>query len=138
MNNNFLIGTTRTHNFCTLEAISLPIHSTNTTMESKYGLHGKLMATAGNAEQLASILLEASRLVSSAEGCHLYFVSRDQSTRDAVWVTEVWNSKEDHDNSLKVEGVKELIARAMPLLAGQPERGQQLDVLGGKGIDFHS
>ncbi len=104
-------------------------------MKNKYGLHGKLKATEGNAEQLANILLEAARLVSSADGCHLYFVSRDQSDEDIVWVTEVWDTEANHDNSLKVEGVRELIARAMPLLAGQPERGQQLSVLGGKGVN---
>ena len=74
-------------------------------------------------------------MVSSAEGCYLYFVSRDQDNEDAVWVTEVWNSEEDHNNSLKVKGVRELIAQAMPLLAGQPEKGQQLSVLGGKGVN---
>lgn len=102
---------------------------------SKYGLHGKLQATEGNGDQLASILLEASRLVSSAKGCHLYLVSKDQNTKDAVWITEVWDSEEDHDNSLKVEGVRELIGQAMPLLVGQPEKGQKLEILGGKGID---
>ncbi len=102
---------------------------------SKYGLHGKLQATKGNGDQLASILLDASRLISSAKGCHLYLVSKDQNNNDAVWITEVWDSEEDHDSSLKVEGVRELISQAMPLLAGQPEKGQKLIVLGGKGVN---
>lgn len=98
---------------------------------SKYGLHGKLSATAGNGEKLAQILLEAARLVSTAKGCQLYLVSLDQHTPDGVWVTEVWDSKDDHDNSLQVPGVKELIGQAMPLLDGRPEKGQELEVLGG-------
>ena len=98
---------------------------------NKYGLHGKLQATAGNGTQLAQILLEASRLVSTAKGCQLYLISQDSSTPEAVWVTEVWDSKEDHDNSLQVPGVRELISQAMPLLDGRPEKGQELDVLGG-------
>jgi hypothetical protein len=52
-----------------------------------------------------------------------------------VWVTEVWDSKEDDDNSLHVEGVRALISRAMPLLAGQPEKGQELEVIGGAGLN---
>ncbi|MEM6841539.1 MAG: antibiotic biosynthesis monooxygenase [Bacteroidota bacterium] len=101
---------------------------------NKYGLHGKLMATEGNGKQLASILLEASRLVASTKGCHLYLISQDQAHPDNVWITEVWDSQEDHDNSLKDEKVRGLITQAMPLLDEKPEPGQVLDVLGGAGI----
>lgn len=101
---------------------------------NKYFLHGKLTATTGNGDKLAAILLEAARLVSTAQGCHIYLVSKDQTTPDAVWVTEAWDSKEDHDNSLQVAGVRELIAQAMPLLNGRPEKGQELEILGGTGI----
>ncbi|CAN5625411.1 putative quinol monooxygenase [soil metagenome] len=100
----------------------------------KYGLHGKLKATSGNGDVLASILLKASNLVASAKGCHLYLVSKDKSNPDSIWVTEVWDSKEDHDNSLKVEGVRELIAQAMPILDGSPEKGMELEVFGGAGL----
>lgn len=101
---------------------------------NRYGLHGNLSATTGNGDKLATILLEAAQLVSTAKGCRLYLVSRDQNDLDSVWVTEVWDSKDDHDNSLQVPGVKELIGQAMPLLAGKPERGQVLEVLGGAGL----
>ena len=100
----------------------------------KFGLHGKLKATSGNGEQLAQILLEASALVATAQGCQLYLVSRDDQDIDAVWVTEVWDSKEDHQNSLSLPAVKALIAKALPILDGRPESGQVLTVLGGKGI----
>jgi quinol monooxygenase YgiN len=100
----------------------------------KYGLHGKLTATPGNGNKLADILLEAAQLVSTAKGCYLYLVSQDETTPDAVWVTEVWEQKEDHDASLQVAGVKELIAQAMPLLQGRPEKGQELQILGGAGL----
>jgi quinol monooxygenase YgiN len=103
-------------------------------MTKKYGLHGKLQATEGKGEPLAAILLKAAQLVATAKGCHLYLVSEDQNDRDAVWITEVWDSKEDHDNSLHLEGVRELIAQAIPLLAGPPQKGQELVILGGTGI----
>ena len=102
---------------------------------NKYGLHAKLMATKGNGNRLASILMDASKLVSMAQGCHLYLVSKDIINEDSIWVTEVWDSKEDHDNSLKVEGVRELISKAIPIMDGQPEKGDEFEVLGGLGVD---
>lgn len=101
---------------------------------NKYGLHGYLTATEGKGDELAAILLEASELVSTAKGCQQYIVSKDPENDDVIWISEVWDSKEDHDNSLNVEGVKELIGKAMPILAGQPQNGQVLEVLGGFGI----
>jgi len=102
---------------------------------NKYGLHGKLKSRTGSSEKLTRILLEASKLVSSAKGCRLYIVSKDRMDNDSIWVTEVWDTKEDHDNSLNAEGVKSLIAQAMPLIDGRPDRGQELEILGGIGID---
>lgn len=101
---------------------------------NKYLLHGKLTAKDGYGEKLTSILLDASKLVSTANGCILYVVSKDTVDINSVWITEIWDSKEDHDNSLNVEGVKELISIAIPILDGQPQKGQELEVLGGKGI----
>ncbi len=99
---------------------------------AKYGLHGKLTATsAEGADQLANILLEASELVSTAKGCQLYIVSRDATDSLSVWVTEIWDTAADHEASLTVPGVRELISQAIPLLAGRPERGQELEILGG-------
>jgi len=101
----------------------------------KYGLHGKLKSKTGSTGKLTQILIEASKLVSTAKGCRLYLISKDRIDNDAIWVTEVWDSKEDHDNSLNAEGVKALISQAMSLMDGRPERGQELEILGGKGID---
>lgn len=83
---------------------------------------------------MAAILLQAANIVSRAQGCQLYLVSRDQAQADAVWITEVWNSRQDHDNSLQNPEIGALIARALPLLEGKPEKGQVLEVLGGAGL----
>lgn len=96
---------------------------------NKYGFHGKLKATEGNGPKLSALLLEASRAMSAVKGCHLYMVSRDRNDADAIWVTEVWDSKDDHDNSLKLEGARELIAQAMPILDRSSMERQELDVL---------
>jgi quinol monooxygenase YgiN len=100
-----------------------------------YGLHGSLQARPGQGQALAGILLEAAREIASAPGCRLYLVSADTAVPEIIWITEVWDSQEDHDNSLTGEGVRALISRALPLLAGSPASGQELRVLGGKGLD---
>ncbi len=96
-----------------------------------YLLHGKLKAKAGHADELASILLEASRLIATAEGCKLYAIGRDPDDPDAVWVTELWNNREDHGNSLNIRGVRKLIRTAMPILDGRSDGGQELEIIGG-------
>lgn len=93
-----------------------------------------LQAQPGQGDALAQILLEAARLVSSAPGCHVYLISTDEAHPDGVWVTEAWDSKEAHDESLKDEAVRALIGKAMPLLAGAPAKGQTLTILGGLGV----
>ncbi|MCL1670346.1 putative quinol monooxygenase [Elizabethkingia ursingii] len=103
-------------------------------MKNKYLLHGKLTAKSGYKEELADILIQASQLVSTAKGCHLYAVSHEKDDATSVYITEIWDSKNDHDNSLKIEGVRELIMKAMPILDEQPTKGQELEILGGTGI----
>jgi len=102
-------------------------------MANKYGLYGKLQAQAGKGKELSEILLKAARLMENAKGCILYIVNKTAENPDGVYVIEVWDSKEDHDNSLKLPGVRELITQAMPILDGKPE-GITLEVLGGKGL----
>ncbi len=101
---------------------------------NKYLLHGKLKAKAGQGEQLSSILLEAAQTLKTAKGCDVYAIGKDTNEPDAVWVTEIWHSKEDHDNSLKLESVRAIISKAMPLLDGMPQKGQELELLGGLGV----
>src|SRR4051812_12612205 len=97
----------------------------------KYFLYTKFTAKAVFAEELVTILLEASKLVSTAKGCHLFVIGKDNNDKDSVWVTEIWDSKEDHDNSLKVEGVRELISKAIPMFAEQPQKIKELEIVGG-------
>lgn len=101
---------------------------------NKYGLQGALQAKEGKGKELAAILLEAADLLSKAKGCLIYAIGKDIEEEDLIWVTEVWDTKEDHRNSLKMEEVKELISQAMPLLERMPEKGLETIVLGGKGI----
>lgn len=105
-----------------------------TKMTNKYGLYGKLQAQAGKGQQLGEILLKAAKLMENAKGCILYLVNKEVGNSDGIYIIEVWETKEDHDNSLKVPGVGELIKQALPILEGKPTGGMTLEVLGGKGL----
>jgi quinol monooxygenase YgiN len=99
----------------------------------KYGFTAKFRARPGKADALAAILLEASSGVAAAKGVQLYAVGRDPKDENLIHVMEIWDSKEDHDQSLTLPGTRELISRAMPLIDGKPE-GTTIQVLGGLGV----
>lgn len=96
---------------------------------NKYGLHGSLKAKLGKGQELSSILVEASKIVSQAKGCISYVVGLDTKDKDLIWVSEIWESKEDHDASLTQENVRTLIGKAMPLLAEMPTEGNEYSVI---------
>ena len=99
-----------------------------------YLLHGKLTAKAGHRDELADILLNASKFVAAIKGSKVYAIGRDENDPNSVYVTEIWDSKDDHNYSLKVESIRELIMKAMPIIDGQPQKGQELEIIGGAGI----
>lgn len=88
---------------------------------ARFGLHGSLLATPGQRGSLVTHMLEAAGLMKDAPGCDLYLVSTLEADDDAVWITEVWRTEADHDASLSLPGVQELIERARPIIAGMGE-----------------
>ena len=99
----------------------------------RYGLHGKMLAQPGQRDALVALLLEAARQVEDAPGCAIYIISTAPGEPDAIWITEVWKSKEAHDGSLALPGVQAIIERSRPLIAGFGERFESVP-LGGKGL----
>lgn len=89
-------------------------------MTSTFGMVGKLSSEASNRDKLVSILTKAAELMTAREDCQLYVVSVDLDNDTDVWVMELWESKEAHDQSLTSPEVRELISTAMPLLVGAP------------------
>lgn len=82
---------------------------------SLYGLMGKMIAKPGQRDALIAILLEGS---GSMPGCRSYIVAKDAKDENAIWVNEVWDSKESHAASLKLPSVQAAIAKGRPLIAG--------------------
>ncbi len=111
-------------------AFPFPLFGQNIMM-NKFGLFGKLQAKSGQGKKLSELLMKDA---DKMNGCILYVVSRDPENSDSIYVMEVWESKQDHDNSLKLPAVRELITQALPLIEGKPTGGTTLEVLGGKGV----
>ncbi|MFL5385151.1 MAG: putative quinol monooxygenase [Longimicrobiaceae bacterium] len=82
-----------------------------------YGLIGKMIAVAGQRDALIAILLESAGL-EAMPGCISYIVATDPADANAIWITEVWDSKESHDASLTLPSVRQAITRARPMIAG--------------------
>ena len=98
-----------------------------------YAMCGKLIAKPGQREKMVEILLRAAQTVGQIPSCRLYAVNEDLADDVTIWVMEIWNNKEAHDDSLKNEQVRALIAEAMPLMGGAPS-GSELALIGGHGV----
>lgn len=66
-------------------------------------------------------------------GCLSYIVAKDVKDENALWITEVWDSKASHDASLSLPEVKQAIAEGRSMIAGFGERFETIPA-GGLGI----
>ena len=95
-----------------------------------HGLIGKMSAIPGRRDALIAILLAGTR---DMPGCLSYVVAKDLKDPDAIWITEVWDSRDSHAASLKLPVVQEAIAKARPLIAGFSD-GTSTEPVGGFGL----
>ena len=95
-----------------------------------YGMIGRMTATPGQRDTLLAILLEGT---SDMPGCRSYVIAVEPGDADAIWITEVWDSKELHDASLALPAVRAAIAKARPIIAGFGP-STVTEVVGGMGL----
>jgi quinol monooxygenase YgiN len=95
-----------------------------------YGLMGKMKVAPGKRGEVIRLLLDGT---TAMPGCLSYVVAEDPTDPDAIWITEVWDSKESHEASLRLPSVREAIAQARPLITGFGERFETVPV-GGIGL----
>lgn len=95
-----------------------------------YGIIGKIMAHPGKRDPLIAILLDGAN---NMPGCLSYIISKDSANEDALWITEVWERKEDHEASLQLPAVQAAISKGRPLISGFGERFETIPV-GGHGL----
>jgi quinol monooxygenase YgiN len=80
-----------------------------------YGLIGKMNAAPGQRDALIAILHEST---AKMPGCISYIVATDAADPDGIWITEVWETLENHRALLSLPAVQHAITRARPLIAG--------------------
>lgn len=84
-----------------------------------YGLIGKAKTVEGKRDEFIKLLLEGT---GDMPGCLSYIIAKDPADANAVWITEVWDSKESHEASLKLPAVQAAITKGRPMIAGFGER----------------
>jgi len=95
-----------------------------------FGLIGKINAVSGQRDALIQILIEG---VAGMPGCLSYIVAKDPTDSEAVWITEVWESRTSHQASLSLPSVLHAISIGKPLIAGFGERFETIPI-GGHGL----
>jgi len=95
-----------------------------------YGMIARIKAQPGKRAELAAILLEGT---GTMPGCLYYVVAEDVADPDTLVVTEAWDSKQSHDESLKLPAVQAALAKGRPLIAGFEKIAETVP-LGGVGL----
>ena len=89
--------------------------------DPQYGLLGQMMAAPGKRAELVAILTEGT---DEMPGNIAYLIGEDSANSDAIWIVELWDSKEAHAASLKIPAVQAAIKRGRPLIAGFGTRAE--------------
>jgi quinol monooxygenase YgiN len=84
-----------------------------------FGLISKIRSVPDQRDALITVLIART---SNMPGCLSYVVAGDVVDSEAIWVTEVWESRDAHSASLALPGVQQAIAKGRPLIAGFGER----------------
>ena len=88
-------------------------------MEEAYGIIGQMMVAPGTRDIVIAAMIEGTR---EMPGNLAYIIAEDAEDESALWITEVWQTKTDHANSLKLPQVQEAIAKARPHITGMGTR----------------
>jgi quinol monooxygenase YgiN len=89
--------------------------------DPQYGLLGQMMAQPGKRAELVAILSEGT---GGMPGNIAYLIGEDSANPDAIWIVELWDSKDAHAASLQLPAVQEAIKKGRPLIAGFGTRAE--------------
>ena len=87
----------------------------------EYGLIGQMMAQPGKRAELVAILSEGTGAMS---GNMAYLIGEDRANPDAIWIVELWETREAHAASLQLPAVQATISKGRPLIAGFGTRAE--------------
>ncbi|SBV31373.1 Antibiotic biosynthesis monooxygenase [uncultured Sphingopyxis sp.] len=89
--------------------------------DPQYGLIGQMMAQPGKRADLVAILAQGT---GAMPGNIAYLIGEDSANPDAIWIVELWESKDAHAASLKLPAVQAAIKKGRPLIAGFGTRAE--------------
>lgn len=95
-----------------------------------YGLISQIIAAPGKRDRLVEVLMEATK---DMPGCLSFVIATDAVREDAIWITEVWTSKESHNAAFNLPKVAAAVARSGPLMASLGARAETTPI-GGLGV----
>jgi quinol monooxygenase YgiN len=96
-----------------------------------YGVIAHVSAKPGQRDAM----IEGLKGLIGMKGCVNFVIAKDGKNADAVWITEVWESKEAHDAALATDQFKAAIGKAGPLMAGAPDQNNETWPVAGIGLD---
>ncbi|HKX88428.1 MAG TPA: putative quinol monooxygenase [Sphingopyxis sp.] len=91
----------------------------------EYGLIGQMMAQPGQRAALIAILSEGTDAMPGNMG---YLIGEDSAKPDAIWIVEIWATKDAHTASLQLPAVQAAIRKGRPLIAGFGTRAEFVPV----------
>ena len=95
-----------------------------------YGLIGIFTALPGRRDDLLAAMTEGSEPM---PGCLSYIIAKDPANENALWITEVWDSKQSHEASIQIPWVQAAIEKAMPLIVSM-EQVAETEPVGGQSL----
>ncbi len=97
-------------------------------MEEAYGLIGQMKVADGMRGVVIAALLEGTQ---NMPGNIAYMIAEDLDDPNSIWITEVWQTKTDHANSLQLPSVQDAIGKARPHISGFGTRVETKPLLRG-------
>jgi quinol monooxygenase YgiN len=69
----------------------------------------------GKRDELVDILRKERQ---ACPGCQSYVIAYDSNNPNAIWITEVWDTKESHAASLNLPDVQSAISQGQTMILG--------------------
>ncbi len=95
-------------------------------MEEVFGIIGQMKIATGKRSEVIAALFEGT---SDMPGNIAYMIAEDLEDENSIWITEVWQTKTDHANSLQLPAVQEAIGKARAHITGFGTRVETKPVL---------
>lgn len=80
-----------------------------------YGIITQIIVKAGGRDNLIDILAAGTITM---PGNISYVISEDMADENSIWITEYWQTKDNHSASLQLPAVQEAIAKGRELIEG--------------------